>query len=164
MEAITIAAACVIIGFLLVMIEIFLIPGFGFAGVLGGAFILFGAGLVWYDAGPVAGLAVLGGSGVAAVLLVWGFARSGAARRFILDKRLDAEQTQHAAAAGLLDRVGVAVTNLRPSGSVEIDGDRHDVVTQGEFVDRGAAIRVVEVEGFRVVVEAAADEPEPTKS
>lgn len=47
---------------------------------------------------------------------------------------------------------GKAVTPLRPTGVALIDGKRMDVLTNGEPVDRDAAIRVVSVEGNRVVV------------
>lgn len=52
----------------------------------------------------------------------------------------------------LLGLAGTALTVLRPAGMAELDGQRWDVVTQGEFIPRGAALRVVEVEGGRIVV------------
>jgi membrane-bound serine protease (ClpP class) len=51
---------------------------------------------------------------------------------------------------------GRAVTMLRPSGTAEIDGRRISVVTNGEMLPEGTAIKVVHVEGNRVVVEASA--------
>lgn len=54
--------------------------------------------------------------------------------------------------AELLGREGVAHTPLRPSGTAIIDGARVDVVTRGELVDAQSKIRVIEVEGNRVVV------------
>ena len=55
----------------------------------------------------------------------------------------------------LLGRRGRALTSLRPSGTVEIDGRRVDVVADGEFLDAGSAVVVSGVEGGRVVVEVA---------
>ena len=52
----------------------------------------------------------------------------------------------------LLHQTGVAYTPLRPSGTALLDGKRIDVVTEGPFVERGAPIQVVAVEGVRVVV------------
>ena len=52
----------------------------------------------------------------------------------------------------LLHCTGVAITQLRPSGMALINGKRVDVVTEGTLVDRGAPIKVVAVEGLRVVV------------
>lgn len=57
---------------------------------------------------------------------------------------------------GLVGRRAKALTVLRPTGTVEIDGEHVDVVTEGEFVEAGATVRVLYVQGRRVVV--AADE------
>ena len=54
----------------------------------------------------------------------------------------------------LLHQTGTALTSLRPSGSVVINGKRVDVVTEGPFIERGSPVKVVEVEGARVVVRA----------
>lgn len=57
----------------------------------------------------------------------------------------------------LVGRTGKAATVLRPTGTMEIDSDRIDVVTEGEFVPLGSEIRVLYVQGNRVVVAAAGD-------
>ena len=47
---------------------------------------------------------------------------------------------------------GKTTTHLRPAGMAKIDSERMDVVTEGTFIDKGKRIKVVEVEGNRVVV------------
>ncbi len=64
-----------------------------------------------------------------------------------------------AGAMAMVGRVGTAATVLRPTGAMEIDGQRLDVVTEGEFIEAGTRIRVLYVQGPRVVV--AADGPAP---
>ena len=54
----------------------------------------------------------------------------------------------------LLHQTGTAFTSLRPSGTAVINGKRVDVLTEGPFIERGSPIKVVEVEGARVVVRA----------
>lgn len=61
---------------------------------------------------------------------------------------------QHRIAA-LIGQTARAATVLRPSGAVEVGGDRYDVVTEGEFVEAGALVRFVAVHGNRIVVERA---------
>lgn len=56
--------------------------------------------------------------------------------------------------ADLRGREGVAVTPLRPSGTADIDKKRFSVVTEGSHIHTGTRIRVVLVEGGRIVVEA----------
>jgi len=52
----------------------------------------------------------------------------------------------------LLERDGVSLTNLRPCGTALIDDRRVDVVTEGQMVEKGTPVKVVAVEGLRVVV------------
>ena len=52
----------------------------------------------------------------------------------------------------LLERTGTALTPLRPAGTAVIDGKRVDVVTEGQMIERGTPVRVIAVEGLRVVV------------
>jgi membrane-bound serine protease (ClpP class) len=54
----------------------------------------------------------------------------------------------------LLHQLGTAMTRLRPSGMALINGHRVDVVTEGPFIERGTPIKVIAVEGMRVVVRA----------
>jgi membrane-bound ClpP family serine protease len=52
----------------------------------------------------------------------------------------------------LLGKTGTAITPLRPSGNVDFDGVRLDVVSRGEFISPGAEVEVIEVEGYKIVV------------
>lgn len=52
----------------------------------------------------------------------------------------------------LVGQAGVAHTGLRPSGVAIIGGQRVDVVTEGALIERGEAVKVIAVEGMRVVV------------
>lgn len=52
----------------------------------------------------------------------------------------------------LAGKEGVSLTNLRPSGTARIDGKRIDVVTRGDYIEKGETVSVLKVEGSRVVV------------
>ncbi|MBI5773437.1 MAG: NfeD family protein [Verrucomicrobia bacterium] len=54
----------------------------------------------------------------------------------------------------LLNQPGVAHTQLRPSGTALINGHKVDVVTEGPLIEKGTPVKVVAVEGARVVVRA----------
>lgn len=51
-----------------------------------------------------------------------------------------------------LDMEGRALTSLHPAGTAMVEGKRLDVVTRGEFVDKGSKIIVIEVAANRIVV------------
>jgi membrane-bound serine protease (ClpP class) len=48
---------------------------------------------------------------------------------------------------------GIAETILRPAGTGLFGKRKIDVVTEGEFIQRGSKIKIVKIEGFRVIVE-----------
>lgn len=52
----------------------------------------------------------------------------------------------------LAGKEGVSLTNLRPSGTARVDGKRIDVVTRGDYIEKGETVEVLKVEGSRVVV------------
>jgi membrane-bound ClpP family serine protease len=47
---------------------------------------------------------------------------------------------------------GIALTKLRPAGKAQINGRRVDVITQGQMLDEGCPVEVIEVSGIRIVV------------
>jgi membrane-bound serine protease (ClpP class) len=53
-------------------------------------------------------------------------------------------------------RIGTALTDLRPAGRAAFGDERLDVTAAGGFVPKGSSLRVIRVEGVRVLVEAAA--------
>jgi len=55
----------------------------------------------------------------------------------------------------LVGAEGVTKSNLRPSGIAEINGQRHQVVTQGESVEENTRIKVIKVEGNQIIVRKA---------
>lgn len=64
----------------------------------------------------------------------------------------------------LVDAVGLAVTDLRPSGTALFGADRRSVVAETGQIDAGAHVRVTAVEGFRIVVRAVASPAAPPAS
>ena len=52
----------------------------------------------------------------------------------------------------LLNQVGEAFTDLRPSGKANIQEQRVDVVTEGVFLEKGNSVKVIAIEGQRIVV------------
>lgn len=143
----------VILGAVLLILEVFL-PGI-VAGVIG-AGCLFAAVLVSYlKFGTRAGNLMLVGVTMAflvgAVLWMRYFPTSRMARLFVSQRvigNIDAEKPE------LLHRTGQAVTLLRPSGMALIDGKRIDVVTEGALIEAGTPVKVIAIEGLRVVVRA----------
>ena len=100
--------------------------------------------------------------GPVAFLLGMRLVRTTAVGRVLrLNKELDNKDGFVASDSSLEDlvgRTGVAASNLRPAGIAMIDDRRIDVVTEGTMIAKRTPIRVVEVEGNRVVVEELHEE------
>jgi membrane-bound serine protease (ClpP class) len=153
-------------GLIALAVEVFLLPGFGLAGVLGIG--LFGAAIVLAMTGTTAtlsdftqALAVLGASVVITMAVIYAWVRhlpsSGRLSGLLLRDGLAAEGGYISAPMreDLVGRDGVAMTDLRPSGTALVGEERVDVVTEGEFISQGSPLRVLRSEGYRLVVRAA---------
>ena len=150
------------LGFVLLLLEIFLIPGFGIAGILGllamavGIVMAFGS----IQAGLTAFTIALAASLLAIVLLWSRIKKSRLFQRLVLSHR--EEQTLGYQGprdfSFLLGKQGETLTPLRPAGTALIDSERYDVVSEGGFVDPNMPVEVVKVEGTRVVVREISEE------
>ena len=142
-----------VVGVVLLALEILVIPGFGLVGLLGCAAILAACAVAWVGLGAVYGLLALGAGIAAAAVLLWLFPRTSVGRAMVLQTTQRGARGADARLLELVGREGRALTPLRPSGSVEIGDRTIDVVTDGVYVVPGAPVRVVKVEGARVLVE-----------
>jgi membrane-bound ClpP family serine protease len=141
------------VGVVLLAMEILVIPGFGFVGLLGCASILGAGGVAWVGLGPGYGLLALATGAGTAGLLLWAFPKTRAGRALVLRETQHSGQGPSVRLAPLVGKEGRALTPLRPAGTAEIDDRTVDVVTDGVYVDAGVPVRVAKVEGTRVVVE-----------
>lgn len=165
------------IGVLLLFAEIFVIPGFGVAGISGlllvigslVAALIGNVGLTFPEQGEItSALATMATTLVLLGILLFSLGRylptSSPFNRMVLSPELSSAEGYTAALTdfGILGAVGKAVSPLRPAGVIELaDSNRRvDVVTAGEFVPSGTMVKVVDVRGSRVEVRPVASIPE----
>ena len=89
------------------------------------------------------------------------FPKTAMGRRFMLETALAVDDGYTGVAVGSMPAVGsagTAHTVLRPAGRVQIGDKLVDAQTQGGFIERGTAVRVVEILGNAVVVEAVPED------
>lgn len=146
------AIGLMILGLALVAIEVLVIPGIGIIGFLG-ALAMLGSSYVSIAEFQASQAALLIGAGmVGAAIMFWLFPRTRVAKAMVLETQT-LGGAANPALQRLLDREGVTMTPLRPSGAVEIDDRPVDVVSDGQYIEAGTRVRVILVEGARVVVE-----------
>lgn len=153
-----------VLGLALIVLEVFVIPGFGIAGILG-LILMFGSvfsvffmntddfniALLWLSISVIL-------TSVMAVLATVFLPKTSPFQRFALGTVMSTDQGYHSAGdvdfQGYLGKTGVAITPLRPAGTVRIDNKRLDVVTVGAFIAQNTPVKVSEVEGSKISVEA----------
>jgi membrane-bound serine protease (ClpP class) len=152
------------VGLILLAIEVFVTPGFGITGVVGLAALIGGLGLSLIGAGATWAVLVTA-VGQVAVSLLLAIAASLAllrflprlpfGRRLVLETELTAREgfaSAPEADRSWLGKRGTAASTLRPAGIADIEGERVDVVSDGEFIEAGELLAVVRVDGNRIVV------------
>ncbi|RKU20370.1 hypothetical protein C6503_06150 [Candidatus Poribacteria bacterium] len=154
------------LGIALIALEVFVIPGFGIAGILGITMML-GSVFFVFDGAYNLRTAVLWLSisviltSALVIFAAFFLPETRLFQRFALSTVMDTEMGYHSSSAedfqAYLGQSGTALTPLRPSGTARIGDKRVDVVTVGDFIAQNSNVRVVEVEGPKVFVEAVDD-------
>lgn len=144
----------ILAGLFLIGVEIF-VPG-GIVGTLG-ALALVGAMLMGFKAfglggGMLSAFAIILLAGIGLILWVRYFPRTSMGRHLTLSKNARDFKAPPAEWKKLVGKEGVTHSPLRPGGIALIEGRRVDVIAEGSWIENGRPIRVISVEGSRVVV------------
>jgi membrane-bound serine protease (ClpP class) len=153
--AIGLAAA----GVLAIILEVF-VPSAGIIGIAGLGSIIASIVIAYQRLGNLIGsiylAVVLVLVPVFIVLYFRFFPRSPVGRWLISQDRQDPEKGYSSFTpekyVDLVGKEGTSLTILRPVGTVRIDGQKYSAVTGGEFIEKDKPVKVVKVEGSRVVV------------
>lgn len=143
-----------VVGLVLICLEVF-VPG-GILGTIGFFLIVSSIWIAFVRLGSVGGSYFLVGSLVLAMGSLYVVMRFGTKTR--LFKKILLQSTEkgfRSTSENLEDlkgKTGISITTLRPSGKALIDGRKVNVVTEGVFLSKGCKIKVLMVEGNRVVV------------
>jgi len=160
MEWLVPIVVCMLVGVVLLLVEVFM-PGFGIPGISGCA--LLGAGIImtWIQFGAKVGLGVTVVVLALLAILISIAMRSAAKGKlgkseFVLNDDETVEKNdQNADMQALIGEVGEVKTVLRPVGVAEFKCGRLSVMTEGEYIERGAQVRIKRIDGTNVFVENA---------
>jgi membrane-bound serine protease (ClpP class) len=154
-----------IVGIILLLLEIFVIPGFGIFGILGIIFIIGGLFLSMLSdfemidwnmiSGAIIQLAAsLTSTFIIIIILLRFLPKSTMLNKLVLQDKVEAKSgyADKEVFPDIIGVVGTALTDLRPSGAAMINGKRIDVVTEGDYIDHGSEIIVKIAEGSKIVV------------
>jgi len=160
-----------IIGIVLIIIEIFAIPGFGIVGISGIVLVVLGLTLgmidnnIFRDVRPFAWVELLKPLVVVSVALFSGLILSIALSRKLLTSptfpglSLSAKLSEDEGYIGIdrrqkemIGKIGRALTVLRPSGKVVIDDEIFDAVSEDGFIGKGEEVKVIKDEAGQIYV------------
>jgi membrane-bound serine protease (ClpP class) len=160
-----------LLGIVFLGIEVFVVPGLGFSGVAGAALMFLGLLLVtldhwpsdaedWTNLGSRFGsfAVAMALAGAGAFALTWSLPSLPFFNRMVLTPPGEEAASTHPLSLSnsgpveLLGAIGVAVTPLRPSGKAQFGEQFLDVISEGDYCAPGGRVRVVEIEGKRIVV------------
>ena len=161
--------ALILVGLALIAVEIFLIPGTFVAAIAGTICVLVGLVLSLQDftfpdvsAKPwqvsifleSIGRVLVSALGAALALLAFGrfLDKVPGASKLVLQTAIAGSAPAPEVSADLVCRHGHAVTQLRPGGKIDIDGEVFDVVAEGDFVAIGEPVEVLSVDGMKTLV------------
>jgi membrane-bound ClpP family serine protease len=141
-----------IIGIVLILVEIFLIPGLTITSIAGGAFLIGGTYYAFRTLGTIAGIITL-----ISVIAVIGIAFVYLIKSKTLDRiALKTDISSTVAAKELPDisegDKGITISRLNPMGKVRVNNITMEAKTLGEFVDENTNITVVKVFPLQLIV------------
>lgn len=141
------------LGILFLLIEIFLLPGVGIAGIAGVVFLVGGIAYAYIFIGNNAGNIALATSVIVLMgSFVW-LIKSKALKKISLQTDIDAKVDNSEIKNLAVGDVGTAISRLNPIGNILING----VIVEGksfdgEFIDEDSEVEVVKVETYNVLV------------
>ena len=151
---------CFLAGIGFLILEAFM-PGFGAPGITGCVLEVIALVLTWFAHGPLATLCLL-----LIVLAVLAIAISTSLRSLskgkLRNSKLVLTETESNEAgyrssedmSVFVDREGTASTVLRPTGIADFDGVRLNVSSEGDYIPAGTKVRIISVEGQKILVRA----------
>ncbi|MFH1459083.1 MAG: NfeD family protein [Candidatus Omnitrophota bacterium] len=155
MSTLFVITSLFIIGFVLIFIEVVLIPGIGFAGILGAISLVAACYTAFESLSTFAGILISLTSIILTVIFFKILPKTAfwqKTRLSLIQNKSQGYQVAQPEFKELINKKGIALTMLRPSGTIIIENKRYDVVTDGEFIEKDQEIIVYDVEGNKIVV------------
>ncbi len=171
MEPVIWAALLLLLGLTLVMLEVF-VPTGGLLGFLSLTAIVVGIALAFWQGGMGYGFGFLLITAVA-LPTVLGLAfrwlpRTPIGRRILpalpMSKDVLPDTEERRVLRGLVGKIGTAKSPMLPSGAVVVEGRTIDAVSEGQPIELGQSVRVIEVRGTRVIVRPVEESEETPRS
>lgn len=145
----------VISGFILLLLDLFLIPGFGIIGIIGIVILGISCLLAFQLTLGLGILVVFLSIGIIFVIFII-FFKAKLWQKIKLETKKEKnkgfQNSNYLELEKFKDKEGKTLSCLRPTGFAEIEEKRIEVITEGEYLPQGTSVKVIRVEGNKVIV------------
>jgi membrane-bound ClpP family serine protease len=142
----------IVLGLLFLLLEILVIPGITFAGIIGFGLLFVGLWQTYVSKGIIAGHITLGSTVLVTILILYYSFKAGTWKRMALKSTVDGKIDQLEGLNINVGDTGLSVSRLAPSGKAMINNDIIEVHTFGEFIDQEKEVKVISIKNNKIIV------------
>ena len=150
--SLTLVILLIVFGLILLLIEIFVIPGTSVVGIAGGALIIFSIWQSYHTFGTIWGYVILGGTIVASgVIFIIAF-KSNTWKRLMLSTNSEGRVNEVEKNKLHIGDLGKSISRISPAGTALFDNELYEVHTNGDFIDQETEITITKLEDNKIFV------------
>jgi membrane-bound ClpP family serine protease len=144
-----------IFGFILLLVELVVVPGVTIVGLVGFSALVYGTVRIFTDFGTTAGwIALASVFAVCVILVVW-FMKTKSWKKIMLNDKLESKMNIVDDQKIKVGDEGNSVSRLAPMGQASFSGEIFEVQSMDGFIDQRMPIKVVKIENSKIFVVAA---------
>ncbi len=145
--------ALILVGAILLVVELFLMPGTMVVGFLGIIANLLGIGLSYFQFGGEVALTTFGVAGVINAFTIYRAFQKGTWKKVTLSKTLETEALSEKLSNKLeVGDTGVSISALRPIGTADFEGETYEVTAKRGLIEAGKPLSIVKISGAKIYV------------
>ena len=142
----------IVVGVLLLLLEVLVIPGTGFAGIAGFALVVAGIWVAYSDLGTSTGNIVLVVTILVNVLAIWLGIRSKTWKRAALTSTIDGKVNGISDLNLNVGDIGTTISRCAPMGKAEFENKFVEVDSRGDFIDQGTQVEIIKIDNSKIYI------------
>lgn len=153
----TVLITLLVLGMILIVVEIVFIPGTTVVGILGFVCLIGGIYSAFASFGERTGNIVMISSGVFLIASVVYIFKAKTWEKMALNKTIDSRVNENDMSNLSIDSVAIAVSDLRPMGTIEFENEQFEAETNGEFIEAKSSVNIISIKSNEIIVEKIKD-------
>ena len=142
----------IVVGILLLLLEVLVIPGTGFAGIAGFAAIVGGVWMAYADLGTQTGNIVLVATIAVNIIAVWLGIRSKTWKKAALVSTIDSKVNRIDDLNLKVGDQGTTISRCAPVGKAEFNKQFVEVDSRGDFIDQNTQVKIIKIDNSKIYI------------